>query len=87
MVGGLLDHRVAGLGGNTTLIVVVTSHHDVAFEAPASTPAVCVVCVCVWICVVGEGGKEGEGGKSDIGTKASVVRVVTFDTKEGVVRA
>ena len=53
MVGGLLDHGVAGLGRNTTLVVMVTSHHDVALEAPASTPA---VCVCEWVWW----GREGE---------------------------
>ena len=59
----MLDHRVAGLGGNTTLIVVVTSHHDVAFEAPASTPAVCVVCVCVYEFVWWE--REGRKGREE----------------------
>ena len=45
-----LDHWVASLGGDTTHVVIVTSHHDVALHSPFGTPAVCM-CVCVCVCV------------------------------------
>ena len=35
----VLDNRVAGLGGNSTVVVAVSAHHDVAFHSPTGTPA------------------------------------------------
>lgn len=34
-----LDDGVAGLGGNTAVVVTVTAHLDVAFHSPSGTPA------------------------------------------------
>jgi len=45
-----LDHWVASCSGDTTHVVIVTSHHDVALHSPFGTPAVCM-CVCVCVCV------------------------------------
>ena len=45
-----LDHWVAGCSGDTTHVVIVTSHHDVTLHSPLSSPAVCV-CVCVKVSV------------------------------------
>ena len=35
-----LDKRIAGFRGNSTLIVLVPRHHDVAFHSPACSPGI-----------------------------------------------
>ena len=47
---------VGGITGNSTLVVLVSGHHDVARHPPVGAPA---VCVCVG---GGEGGEGGGGG-------------------------
>ena len=36
---GLLDYRVAGAGGNPTVVVTVTTHLDVAIQTITYSPA------------------------------------------------
>ena len=33
------DNRVAGIGGNSTVVIAVSAHHDVALHSPTCPPA------------------------------------------------
>ena len=46
----VLQSGVGGITGNSTLVVLVSNHHDVAIHTPVGSPAV-FVCVCVCLCV------------------------------------
>ena len=70
-----LNDGVGGLSGNTTLVVLVSAHHDVSLHSPASSPA------------VRGGGREGEerweqgeqerrGGEKGIGRREEREREV-----------